>query len=195
MHFDDKSFEEFWKTGPKVSCHAMIAWLTDNNEVTSFLEIGVQEGKSLRHALKSRPLQLYLCDTWGKEYGGTGRGSHEHILKLIHEKEEQYGVKHEVYYLDGSSHDLIKKLPDGLNLDMVHIDGDHSYDGCMMDMVDSIRLLKIGGLMLIHDVAHHVHPYLEQCVHDFSDSRQDAELIYVNRQNLGIAVIKKQAAS
>lgn len=40
---------------------------------------------------------------------------------------------------------------DGPKVDFVFIDGDHSYDGCVGDIVSWWPHLKVGGLMAIHD--------------------------------------------
>jgi predicted O-methyltransferase YrrM len=36
--------------------------------------------------------------------------------------------------------------------DVVYIDGDHSYDGCSMDFAVYSRIVRKGGLVLVHDV-------------------------------------------
>ena len=51
----------------------------------SYLEVGVNEGSSLRVAVTECPTiqELVLVDHWGRDYGGIGRGSHDHIPKLL----------------------------------------------------------------------------------------------------------------
>ncbi len=106
--------------------------------ITSYLEIGVQEGKSLQVVVKNAPYlkRLTLCDTWGRRSGGTGRGSHEHIETLL----TQLGYHHAVKFLDGDSTQTLPGLfnPKVLDLeerfDLVHIDGDHSEEHCLADL-------------------------------------------------------------
>jgi len=59
----------------------------------SYLEIGVREGDSLKALLKGHhPYNITICDTWGSAYGGTGRGSSKHIVKILEELEYEGGV-------------------------------------------------------------------------------------------------------
>lgn len=38
--------------------------------------------------------------------------------------------------------------------DMVFIDGDHSYEGCKLDILGAHSCLKVGGLMVLDDIRH-----------------------------------------
>lgn len=37
------------------------------------------------------------------------------------------------------------------SLDFLHIDGDHIFDACMMDLILWVPKVRIGGMVLIHD--------------------------------------------
>jgi hypothetical protein len=52
-------------------------------------------------------------------------------------------------YLDGSSHDLIPKLPKG-GFDLVHIDADHSFEGCKADLRNCWPLTN--KFLVVHDI-------------------------------------------
>jgi predicted O-methyltransferase YrrM len=43
------------------------------------------------------------------------------------------------------------KLVENNSVDLVFVDGDHSYEGCKADMVDYTPKIKAGGWMVIHD--------------------------------------------
>lgn len=49
----------------------------------------------------------------------------------------------------------------GHPIDMLHIDGDHSYDGVRTDFEMYEPLIRPGGLVLIHDVLNHRDPRVE----------------------------------
>jgi len=118
----------------------------------SYLEIGVREGDSLKALLKGHhPYNITLCDTWGGAYGGTGRGSSKHIVKLLEELEYEGGVN----ILDGDSHQLIPLLKK--TFDMINVDGDHSYNGAMTDLKNCWKLLEKGGLLNLDDIIHIAH--------------------------------------
>jgi hypothetical protein len=92
-------------------------------EARSYLCVGVQDGECLRRVLNGgRPSRLVLCDTWGREHGGTGRGSHAHIEALLAEHKFA-GV---VEWLDGRSQDLIPRLPAEPGFDLCYVDGSHA---------------------------------------------------------------------
>lgn len=53
-------------------------------------------------------------------------------------------------------------------IDVLFVDGNHTYSGCMLDLIVYGRMVKSGGLILVHDVQHPDFPgvesaYLTQC--------------------------------
>lgn len=122
--------------------------------IESYLEIGVQEGRSLAVVLNAAGGKfrlLALCDDWGTRSGGTGRGNHSHIRTMI----SQMGAKiDEILWLDGRSQDLLPRIlptrAEGFQL--VHVDGEHSHEACSFDMETGWRLLAPGGTMVVHDI-------------------------------------------
>lgn len=114
---------------------------------TSYLEVGVQEGRSLEVVVKAaRNLsRIVLCDEWGSVSGGSGRGSCEHIIELL----KTLGYHGTVAYLNGDSRTLLP-LESGW-FDLVHIDGGHSFEVANSDISHGWRMCK--GVMLVHDTA------------------------------------------
>lgn len=51
-------------------------------------------------------------------------------------------------------------------IDLLFIDGDHSYDGCMGDIVSWIDKIKPGGYVLIHDYDRDVWPEVKRASDD-----------------------------
>ena len=70
--------------------------------IRSYLEIGVADGFTLSCRLRENAQldDLVLCDTWGATDGGTNRGSHEHIEKLLLDRRFPLD---RVTFLDGDS--------------------------------------------------------------------------------------------
>jgi len=63
----------------------------------------------------------------------------------------------ELHYIDGSSYDStsinkVKRILKDRYIDILFIDGDHSYEGAMKDYLNYSPLVKEGGLIVFHDI-------------------------------------------
>lgn len=123
-------------------------------------EIGVFRGdfsKAIRAEVD--PQRLYLIDPWAnsrdeelkKAWYST---SSENNMDLIFEE-----VKAEFYeeiqagrvvLLRGGANDFSDQIEEG-SLDFVYIDGDHRYDGVMMDLEFAFAKVKVGGIIAADD--------------------------------------------
>lgn len=157
----------------------------------SYLEIGVQEGLSLSTVIKADAKKLIdriaLCDTWGSQYGGTGRGNHDHILKIL----QSINYQGEVVFHDGDSKATIPQIID--KYDLILVDGDHSENGALVDMTNAWPLLNSQGIMLVDDIIHPVHSYLMDVVSKFvgANAKEVESVSYYTDKPNGVAVIKK----
>ena len=71
------------------SC-SWVSWdaLRSLENVETYLEIGTREGSSLYNVVIANSdslKEIHIVDTWESEYGGSGRGSHDHIDELLRE--------------------------------------------------------------------------------------------------------------
>lgn len=128
-----------------------------------YLEIGTREGGSLVVVLENAPtLRRVVCaDTWGGEWGGSGRGSHDHIDKLLSLRLYAGSVE----YLDGDSKATIPTLRE--TFDLVLVDGDHSEEGGRADLENTWPLVAPGGCLVFHDITHPAHPHLARVWSEF----------------------------
>ena len=156
--------------------------------VRSYLEIGTRDGDSLRivvtHAHELE--RVVCCDTWGSEYGGSGRGNAEHIHAML----SQMLYTGNVACLTGDSKATVPALKG--QYDLVLVDGDHSYEGGMADLVNVWPLVPSGGFVAFHDITHPAHPDLMKCFTDFVDARRpEVSEWYTVLEPYGVGVVVK----
>lgn len=81
------------------------------------------------------------------------------------------------------------------SMDYIHIDGDHSYEGCKKDFELSLPLLTKDGVMTLHDTISHEHD--ERCgVHRVVEEARAANFDVIDLLNIGrgVAIIRPRAA-
>lgn len=131
----------------------------------SFLEVGVREGDSFAAAWDAVKTlgRVDLVDTWGREHGGTGRGSHAHIVSGVVEPRTRAGHSiAELTFHDRDSKEVLPELYERAKacrtirrdnphvFDVVHIDGDHSTGGAALDLVNGWALTR--SVLVVHDL-------------------------------------------
>ncbi len=137
-----------------MSQHEILARLARKMPVESYLEVGVRDGATLWTVIEAACESLRLvacCDTWSDAHGGTDRGSHDHIDRLL-SAVLYYYREGQVVWLDGDSAETLPALlasePDR-RFDLVHIDGDHSEGHALVDMKNGWNLT--GRILVAHD--------------------------------------------
>ena len=110
-------------------------------------EIGVRRGNYSKYLCeKNHNLKLYCIDPWLP-----------HGNKYTVERQERYyqetlkntnGLNIEI--IRKKSHDALNDIPDR-SLDFVFVDGDHSFDHCVTDIIFWSKKVKKGGLIIVHD--------------------------------------------
>jgi len=169
---------------------SLYQWLAGHcrtHVVRSYLEIGTRDGGSLEVVLANshHVSDIVCCDTWGSEYGGSGRGGHDHIDRLL----ALHNYDGRITFLDGDSKTTVPTLHDNLAacFDLILVDGDHSYAGGMADLRNTWPLVRPGGVLIFHDIRHPAHPDLAQCFADFVDGNTPTHEIITDDYGLGIA--------
>lgn len=64
----------------------------------------------------------------------------------------EFGVAHVATHFKQTSADYIANLPDDFTIDLLYIDGDHSYEGILHDFMAFLPYLGGDSLVLAHDV-------------------------------------------
>lgn len=125
------------------------------------VEIGVNNGQlSWRLLAGNRNIFLYMVDPWSADdvnesYSTTGdlkssfsNSDHDAAMNEAIDSVKQFDGRYKIMRM--KSEDAAGKFGDS-TLDFVFIDGDHSYDGCSLDMRLWYPKVKRGGLLCGHD--------------------------------------------
>ena len=158
------------------------------HQVRRYLEIGTRDGGSLRVVLENAGQQLeavWVADKWGNDYGGSGRGSHEHIEQLLDDCNFD-GLRD---FLDGDSRVTIPSLmPEQAEaFDLVLVDGDHSAEGGLADLDNVWPLVRPGGCVAFHDITHPAHPYLAEVFEGFVRKHEVPHEMILEPYGVGVA--------
>ena len=120
-----------------------LAKLANDNNFTTAVEIGVQEGITFSHLVETCP-QLYVIgiDPWGR---GTLDDNYYNNLS------KKYGEHPRAQLIRSSSFSAHKFFADETQ-DMIFIDGDHTYNGVSRDIANWTPKVKKGGYVCGHDI-------------------------------------------
>jgi hypothetical protein len=174
-----------------------------------YLEIGVNEGLSilamvtcirLNRALAQKdPLQpifdeLVLADIWGNQFGGTGRGSHQHVDNLLRSVCVDPAT---ITFLDGDSKKVVPAYLKARTckepFDAVYVDGDHSYVGAKTDLENTLPY--VGKILFFDDMYHPAHCTRDQLLnlHRSMVERLKRDFyVFVNRHWFGFAAFVRK---
>jgi hypothetical protein len=139
------------------------------------VEIGVAEGYFSTDILAwpIRFPRVYMVDRWESVTTQKGDASnpqrwHDKNLADAQARVAQYGER--AVFLRGGSVAMADQVPDG-SLALVYIDGDHSYEGCLRDIVAWFPKLGPGAVMAFHDYENPVYG-VKRAVTYFVESHQ-----------------------
>lgn len=156
---------------------------------SSYLEVGVSDGASLLAVLNAFPVQrVVLCDLWEPVEGGSGRGSHAHISKLL--ADVNFGGT--AWFLDGDSRTLLPTIPASPQFDLATVDGNHSAEGAASDLACVWPLLRPGGILVMDDVDR---PHLRGVWDSFVAARGLERIYELNDGANWTAIARKREAT
>jgi hypothetical protein len=119
-------------------------------------ELGVFNGTFSESILKiCEPSQLILIDLWENTNIMSGDVDGNNVVKINGEdlynqvNTKFQNVENIVIHRDYTT-SAMSKYPDDY-FDVVYIDADHSYSGCMADLEISFKKVKSGGYIMGHD--------------------------------------------
>ena len=121
-----------------------------------YIEVGVYNGASAKAVLDTGDCNhATLIDNWC--YEGASQAKSEEAVS-------QY--KDKVRFIVGDSPKMLKHVAE--MFDIGYVDGDHSEEGCIADMLSMLPLIRSDGVMFVDDLDHPLHPYLHRVVEKFA---------------------------
>jgi len=110
------------------------------------LEIGSFLGKATV-AMAEVAEKVYTMDTFKENPWSLG--TQKKKFTTLEAFKENIGGYNNIEYFIGKSKDILPKLD--IVVDLVFIDGDHSYPGVKKDILSSWPKLNVGGTLVLHD--------------------------------------------
>jgi hypothetical protein len=133
----------------------------EGQEINRVVEIGVWEGGFAATLLSTlQPRELHLIDPWPENAlisSGDQDGRNvktffgKELFSKVYNRFLQFIEEGRVIIHRGYSPEALDYFADG-SVDLVYIDGDHSYEAVKRDMDRSWPLLREGGVLAGHDL-------------------------------------------
>ena len=121
----------------------------------NYAEIGVFEGTFSKQIIEIlEPTRFHMIDIF-TGWCDSGNEDGNNVVKrnmdeqYIHLLRDMYATPY-VRIMKGKSVDMLSTFPDNA-LDMIYIDGDHSYEGCKKDLHLAYMKVAQGGWIMGHD--------------------------------------------
>lgn len=139
----------------------------------SVLEIGVRRGRSLATIASCTPTcSIIGFDLWIDNYAGMSNPG----PRFVEDELTRIGHTGPLTLISGDSHETVPQYlaehPD-VTFDLINVDGDHTEAGARADLAAVLPHLALGGMVVLDDIVHPQHPYLEDVWDDLvgSDDR------------------------
>lgn len=119
-----------------------------------FVEIGCYRGESTEVFLSSGKIsKMYCIDPWLNFYDVNDKASSSDMNKVMQDFNNRITSKwSQVEVHRGTIESfIISKLNESLNIDVVYIDANHTYDGCKNDIMKTIYYLRPKYAICGHD--------------------------------------------
>jgi hypothetical protein len=124
---------------------------------TKGCEVGVEKGKNAQEMFERIPnLKLYAVDPYRQhlQYGYEAKAYlsrwDDRYLRMVKRQAKKRLENRNAVIIEKFSEEAVKDILDN-SLDFVYIDGDHSYDFVMQDIIIWGRKVRTGGIISGHD--------------------------------------------
>lgn len=143
----------------KVHEFAIVLQLLKSEELRVVLEIGTFEGGTLWAwaQIASPDAVLASIDLPGGSFGGGYAEEHVATLRSYVRPTQELHLIRADSHLQATLDDVQRRLG-GREIDLLFVDGDHTYPGVRRDYEMYGPLVRKGGLVLFHDIMYHGDP-------------------------------------
>lgn len=165
----------------KDEAKALYEILREQQDHAVWVEIGVQFGRStsiFAEFVKEKQASFIAIDAWGEDVSNEARN---HVYEQI----KKYGW--EFNMIEGKSVD-IGRISTGL-IDVLHIDGDHTFEGVSNDIKVWVPKVRPGGYILFDDYGHDSLPDVYKAVQQFLIPQED--IVYIGRYGNKLGVFQR----
>jgi predicted O-methyltransferase YrrM len=122
------------------------SWLVNYLQPTTTVELGVDYGYSLFCLAEARIGKVYGFDVFESDQGySSGHDTYDVVMEF--KQKHNYD---NVEVIKGDYTEAVKTWTKPIQI--LHIDGDHSYEGCKRDFDNWSPLVEDGGIILMHDI-------------------------------------------
>lgn len=177
--FNDDYISEFKKIALKNNLYEYFYAISNYYKPESILEIGVRLGYSFISMILGNPSMLYAKGIDNQSY-------HTDSMQRAKNNIEKILPDFSYYELFSANSQTLVSLD--RNFDLIHIDGDHSYNGCFHDM----RLCYKYAKVLIIDDYHSIDSVREACNHFVQIHEKEIKNKFVVPSLNGILVLEIQ---
>lgn len=143
-----------------------------------FLELGVFRGEFAKEILQIvDPSELYLVDIWSGEMG-SGDKDGANYVKITDMRSVYLGLFHQIknkkniHLVRCESVPFLQSCEENY-FDAIYVDADHSEIAVYNDMVNSLRVIKPGGMLMGHDYHHQIKTAVDQFCIDYNQTIVD----------------------
>ena len=132
-------------------------WLVKQN-INNFIEIGCKLGGTFQILCESSKGKKISVDLPGGVHGGWMTYNHPYLGDIYKIRNTYFINKYEnVHMVTGDSHKTetlndVKSILNNEKVDLLFIDGDHTYEGVKQDYLLYKELVNIGGYIVFHDI-------------------------------------------
>lgn len=136
----------------QVETRTFVYWAAQYLQPQNYLEIGVRRGWSLGMVCTTQPqCDVYAFDSWS--YDVNYRNSKG--PQFVADEMKKLGYQKNIHFINGDSHQTVPKFfqenPE-IKFDLILVDGDHSAEGALDDLKNTMPHLNKNGILLFDDI-------------------------------------------